>query len=90
MSMDSNRLAYNEELDVEYCVASEGRDEGGSYVPDIWHAVALIDGSPAELAACGANYDKGKLETDVKFESKPNFQQCGGCSSRVGPAMPGR
>lgn len=84
--IDPNRLTYND-TDATYCAASEGRGEGSSYVPDIWHAVEVLPGGPADLAACGAHYDPDKLVTAANFHDQPEMFKCGGCLSRVGSPL---
>ena len=85
---DPNRLAYDGTAeDATYWSASEGRGEGPGYVPDIWHAVELVEGAPLERAACGAYYDADKLERELAFADRPEAQKCGGCLSRVGSPM---
>ena len=85
---DPNRLTYNaDDTTAKYCAASEGRGEGATYVPDIWHAVEILASGPADIGACGAHYDTEHLDVNSTFEGKPQNQKCGGCHSRVGAPM---
>lgn len=88
MMTNPNRLTYDSDVaTVKYCAASEGRGEGASYVPDIWHAVEILASGPADVGACGAHYEAEHLDADAAFETKPQNQKCGGCHSRVGAPL---
>ena len=88
MMTDPNNLTYDSESgEVDYCAASEGRGQGDSYVPEIWHAVEILESGPARVAACGAHYEIDKLDFDGRFDTKPQNLKCGGCHSRVGAPM---
>jgi len=84
--IDPNRLNYTDPV-ASFCVASEGRQEAGSYVPDIWHAVERLANGVAERAACGAYYEVDHLDTEVDFATKPEAEKCGGCLSRTGSPL---
>jgi hypothetical protein len=84
--IDPNRLNYTDPV-ASFCVASEGRQEGGKYVPDIWHAVERLSDGVADRAACGAYYDAERLETETDFDSRLESEKCGGCLSRMGSPL---
>jgi hypothetical protein len=84
--IDPNRLNYTDPV-ATFCVASEGRQEGSNYVPDIWHAVERLGDGVAERAACGTYYDTEHLDTEADFFTKPEGEKCGGCLSRMGSPL---
>jgi hypothetical protein len=84
--IDPNRLDYTDST-ANYCVASEGRNEDGQYVPDIWHAVERLSDGIADRAACGAHYESDRLDTEVDFLTKLESEKCGGCLSRTGSPL---
>ena len=84
--IDPNRLDYTDPV-ANFCAASEGRQEGDKYVPDIWHAVERLSSGVADLAACGAHYDPAHLDTEIDFDSRVESEKCGGCLSRTGSPL---